>query len=163
MKKGDLVTRAVSAGEALVDAGFAPDTAATREQADSLRRQLAKLEERAKNREEDLDNTLGKLEDFYQQHTNVLDDITDSNEAVRRLKPVGSDVESIKQQQDEFAELSATRLEPLGRNVDQCNRIGQGLIQTAFAGVNTSILEKDLEKMNDKWNTLKEKVSVSLN
>ena len=38
--------------------------------------------------------------------------------------------------------------------------MGQGLIQSAVGGVNTSGLEKDLEKMNDKWNSLKDKVRL---
>ncbi len=51
-------------------------------------------------------------------------------------------------------------IEPLSRNVNDVNKLGQGLIQSAAAGVNTSGLEKDLEKLNDKWNSLKDKVNL---
>lgn len=53
-------------------------------------------------------------------------------------------------------------IEPLAHLVNDVNRTGQGLIQSAAGGVNTSGLEKDLEKLNDKWNALKDKVSISL-
>lgn len=49
-------------------------------------------------------------------------------------------------------------IEPLSQSIDNVNKLGQGLIQSAAGGVNTSGLEKDLEKMNDKWNALKDKV-----
>lgn len=51
-------------------------------------------------------------------------------------------------------------IEPLSQSVYEVNKQGQGLIQTAAGGVNTSGLEKDLEKLNDKWNTLKDKVII---
>lgn len=51
-------------------------------------------------------------------------------------------------------------IEPLSQSVYDVNKQGQGLIQTAAGGVNTSGLEKDLEKLNDKWNTLKDKVCI---
>lgn len=78
---------------------------------------------------------------------------------MRALKPVSSEVEQIRAQQKDFAELKRRTLEPLGQNVGQCNKIGQGLVRSALQGVSTQQLEKDLEKMNDRWNTLKEKVS----
>lgn len=49
-------------------------------------------------------------------------------------------------------------IEPLSQSVYDVNKQGQGLIQSAAGGVNTSGLEKDLEKLNDKWNALKDKV-----
>lgn len=78
-KAADDVARTVSAGEHLVDNGFAPDTAATREQVELLRRQLGRLDERAKSREEDLNSALSRLELFYQIHTAVIRDIAEVN------------------------------------------------------------------------------------
>lgn len=160
MRASDDVASAVMAGERLVDSGFAPDTVATREQAENLNRQMNKLDERARNREEELDKILRKLEAFQQEHTGVLEDINLASEDLRRLKPVGSEVEAIKSQKDEFATLKR-QIEPLGQAVDACTKNGQSLIQSAAAGVNTSLLEKDIEKLNDKWNALKEKVCGS--
>ncbi|XP_021923220.1 dystonin isoform X2 [Zootermopsis nevadensis] len=158
-KAADDVANTVSAGEHLVDSGFAPDTTATREQVEMLRRQLGRLDERAKSREEDLDSTLGRLELFYQIHSAVTQDIAEASERVRELKPVGSEVESIRAQQEEFRAFQASNIEPLAHQVEDCNRLGQGLIQSAAGGVNTTSLEKDLEKMNDKWNDLKDRLN----
>nr|XP_022907001.1 microtubule-actin cross-linking factor 1 isoform X2 [Onthophagus taurus] len=157
-KAADCVNEAISSGERLVDSGFAPDTAQTREQVNTLNKQLNKLEDRAKSRENDLDSTMKKLEEFYLLHAGVLDDVIEAMDQLRKLKPVGSDVETIRAQQDDFKKFRA-KIEPLSRTVDECNRNGQGLIQSASPGVNTSTLEKDLEKMNEKWNDLKEKIN----
>lgn len=81
-------------------------------------------------------------------------------EQVRNLKPVSSEVDQIRIQQKDFADLKQRTLEPLGQNVSHCNKIGQGLVRSAHQGVSTQQLEKDLEKMNDRWNALKDKVSV---
>ncbi|PNF19350.1 hypothetical protein B7P43_G06713, partial [Cryptotermes secundus] len=158
-KAADEVANTVSAGEHLVDSGFAPDTVATREQVELLQRQLGRLDERAKSREEDLDSTLGRLESFYQIHAAVTQEIAEASERVRKLKPVGSEVEGIKAQQEEFRAFQVSNIEPLARQVEDCNRLGQGLIQSAAGGVNTTSLEKDLEKMNDKWNDLKDRLN----
>ncbi|XP_066262853.1 microtubule-actin cross-linking factor 1 isoform X35 [Euwallacea similis] len=153
------VEEAIAAGERLVDSGFAPDTAQTRQQVDTLKRQLGKLEDRAHSKEKELDSTLKKLEDFYLKHAEALDGIRDAGEQLRKLKPIGSDVDGIRAQQKDFKKFRSSTVEPLNKNVEVCNRFGQGLIQSAAPGVNTQTLEKDLEKMNDQWNTLKEKIN----
>ncbi|XP_052120461.1 dystonin isoform X27 [Frankliniella occidentalis] len=158
-RAADDVARAVQSGEHLVDSGFAPDTVATREQVESLRRQLGRLDERARNREEDLDQALGRLESFYQQYNVVLEDISRAADQVRKLKPIGSDLDSIKAQQEEFRHFRRATIEPLGSTVGDTNRAGQGLVQSAAGGVSTVQLEKDLEKLNDRWNDLKEKMN----
>ncbi|CAH0385013.1 unnamed protein product [Bemisia tabaci] len=156
---GNDVARLAEAGEQLIDNGFAPDAATTREQAASLIRQLNRLDERAKNREDELEKVLAKLQKFHEIHSAVMDDITHAGEELRHLKPVGSEVEAIKSQQDEFNHFRNRIVEPLTRAVDDCNRFGQNLVSSAASGVNTSGLEKDLEKLNDKWNALKEKLN----
>ncbi|KAK5647774.1 hypothetical protein RI129_002666 [Pyrocoelia pectoralis] len=158
-KASDDVNDAVYAGERLVDSGFAPDTVQTRQQVDTLRKQLNKLDERARNREQNLEDTLKKLEDFYLNHSSVLDNISDTTEHLRKMKPVASEVDSIRAQQQDFKKFRAKSVEPLSKIVDDCNRTGQSLIQSASSGVNTTTLEKDLEKMNELWNNLKEKIN----
>lgn len=161
-KTSDDVNEAVYSGERLVDSGFAPDTAQTRQQVDSLRKQLNKLDDRARTREQTLEDTLKKLENFYLMHAGVLDNIKDTSDQLIKMKPVASEVDAIRAQQQDFKNFRGKNVEPLGKIVDDCNRVGQGLIQSATPGVNTSILEKDLEKMNDLWNNLKEKVCFFL-
>ncbi|CAB3229877.1 unnamed protein product [Arctia plantaginis] len=155
----DLVGDTERAAEQWVDSGYTVDTAKTRDQVEGLRKQLAKLDERARAKEQDLDDTLSKLEAFYKAYDSVMDDVTEASEQVRSLKPVSSEVEQIRAQQKDFTELKRRTLEPLGQNVAHCNKIGQGLVRSALQGVSTQVLEKDLEKMNDKWNALKEKTN----
>ncbi|XP_053618605.1 dystonin isoform X43 [Plodia interpunctella] len=158
-KADDLVGDTERAAETLVDGGYALDSAKTRDQVEGLRKQLAKLDERTRSKEQDLDDTLSKLEAFYKAYDSVMDDVQEASEQVRSLKPVSSEVDQIRAQQRDFAELKRRTLEPLGQNVAHCNKIGQGLVRSALQGVSTQVLEKDLEKMNDKWNALKEKMN----
>lgn len=44
-------------------------------QVEGIRRQLAKLDERARYKEQDLDDTLSKLEAFYKAYDSVMDDV----------------------------------------------------------------------------------------
>lgn len=155
---GDLQNR----GERLVDYGFAADAVATRDQVDGFKRQIGKLDERARAREDELTSTLNKLQEFYQLHANVIEGISDANEQVRKFKPVGSEVDSIKAQQEDFRALKAKKIEPLAHAVEECNALGQGLIQTAGRDVNTNNIEKDVDKMNERWNDLKDRVIISI-
>ena len=154
----DEVCKLANSGENLVDSGFAADAVATRDQVDSLKRQLGKLDERARNREDELNDTLNKLQQFWQSHNDVMDDINTVYNEVNKFKPVGSEVESIRMQQDDFKGLKANRIEPISRAVDECNTFGQTLIQTAGRDINTTNIERDLDKLNERWNDLKEKV-----
>ena len=81
-----------------------------------------------------------------------------SNEE-RAFKPIVGDVELVRQQQEEFRSFKQELIIPLGQNVEEANRSGQGLVQSAANGVSTTALESDLEKMNDRWNNLKEKLN----
>ncbi|KAG6439104.1 hypothetical protein O3G_MSEX000488, partial [Manduca sexta] len=153
----DLIADVEKDAESLDESGHTVDSTKTRDQVEGLRKQLAKLDERARSKEQDLDDTLSKLEAFYKAYDSVMDDVDEAAEQVRSLKPVSSEVEQIRAQQKDFAELKKRTLEPLGQNVTHCNKIGQALVRSALQGASTQTLEKDLEKMNDKWNALKEK------
>ncbi|XP_050668118.1 uncharacterized protein LOC126967614 isoform X21 [Leptidea sinapis] len=154
----DSVADADRVAESLVDGGYG-EAAKARENTSSLHKQLSEMESRTRMREQDLEDTLSKLEAFYKAYDAVIDDIDEASEQVRNLKPVSSDVDQIRTQQKDFSDLKQRTLEPLGQNVTHCNKIGQGLVRTALQNVSTQVLEKDLEKLNDKWNTLKEKMN----
>ncbi|KZC14108.1 Dystonin [Dufourea novaeangliae] len=153
------VTDLENLGERLVDYGFAADAAATREQVAGLKRQIGKLDDRSRDRHDELTSTLDKLQEFYQAHVNVMTEIDEANDHFRRFKPVGSEVESIKAQQEDFRLLKLKKIEPLARAVDDCNLFGQALIQTAGRDVNTGNIEKDVDKMNERWNDLKDRLN----
>nr|XP_031845071.1 dystonin isoform X29 [Nomia melanderi] len=149
------ISRLESQEDRLMDDGFA----AAREQVASLKRQIGKLDDRSRDRHEELTSTLDKLQEFYQSHSNVITEIDQANEHFRRFKPVGSEVESIKAQQEDFRLLKLNKIEPLARAVEDCNVLGQSLIQTAGRDVSTSNLEKDVDRMNERWNDLKDRLN----
>ncbi|CRK91723.1 CLUMA_CG005357, isoform G [Clunio marinus] len=154
----DKISDAQRAGEVLVDSGFAPDTAQTRDQITSLRKTLGRLENRTKDQEDALQKALKSLEKFYDAHSAIMDDLTEVGKEVKAMKAVSSELEQIRNQQDDFRRFRQRVVEPLAHNVDGVNRLGQDLVRSAQSGVSTTQLEKDLEKMNEKWNELKEKM-----
>ncbi|KAL1115034.1 hypothetical protein AAG570_007065 [Ranatra chinensis] len=156
---GDDVNNLLGSADGLVDSGFSPDAVATRQSAESVARQLASIEERARAREEQLEATMNKLNEFKNDYDATIEDIDRANEDLKRLKPVGSEVDTIRSQQEEFSAFREGCVEPVGRAVEEVNRKGQALVQSAAGGVSTAQLEKDLERINDKWNTLKGKLN----
>merc|ERR1712228_1052602 len=62
-------------------------------------------------------------------------------------------------QQEEFKQFQIKVVNAVSKEVEKSNRSGQGLIQSAASGVNTNVMEKDLEKMNDLWNSLKQSLA----
>lgn len=153
------IADAQRAGNVLVDNGFAPDTAQTRDQITSLRKTLGRLDNRAHDQEDALQRALKSLEKFYDAHSAIMDDLGEVSKEVRALKAVSSELEQIRNQQDDFRRFQQSIVEPLSQNVDGVNRLGQDLVRSAQSGVSTTQLEKDLEKMNEKWNELKEKMN----
>lgn len=151
---------ATSALEDLVKKGVAADPKGMKDQIDALRKQLAQLEDKSKQRDSELQKMLARLEAFYDLYNNTNDDIDDLIQQEKSFgKTVGGDVDSIRAQQAQFKEFRIRYVEAVAKKVDECNKTGNGLIQSASSGVNTSGLEKDLEKMNDKWNALKQRVT----
>ncbi|XP_037728431.1 uncharacterized protein LOC119559408 isoform X25 [Drosophila subpulchrella] len=147
------------AADVLVDAGFAADTTQTREQISTLRKTLGRLDNRLRDHEENLQATLKALREFYDNQSQTLDDIQDVSDEFKRMKPVGSELDQIRRQQEDFRNFRERKVEPLAINVDKVNVAGRDLVRSAGSGVSTSIIEKDLEKLNDRWNDLKERMN----
>ncbi|XP_017146343.1 dystonin isoform X36 [Drosophila miranda] len=147
------------AADVLVDAGFAADTTQTREQISTLRKTLGRLDNRVRDHEENLQATLKALREFYDNQSQTLDDIQDVSEEFKRMKPVGSELDQIRRQQEDFRQFRERKVEPLAINVDKVNVAGRDLVRSAGTGVSTSTIEKDLEKLNDRWNDLKERMN----
>lgn len=155
----DHVSELERSGQMLVDSGFSPDTVQTREQVEGLRRTLFRLDNRTKDHKDALEKTKRALEQFYDAHTAVLEDLEDLKDKVRKLKPVSSELEQIRHQQEDLKRFKERNVEPLGQNILDVNRLGQDLVRSAQNGVSTVVLEKDLEKLNDLWNDLKDKLN----
>ncbi|XP_030554522.1 dystonin isoform X18 [Drosophila novamexicana] len=147
------------AADVLVDAGFSADTSQTRDQISTLRKTLGRLDNRVRDHEDKLQSTLKALREFYDVQSQALDDIQDVSDEFKRMKPVGSELDQIRRQQEDFRKFRENKVEPLALNVDKVNMAGRDLVRSAASGVSTNTIEKDLEKLNDRWNDLKERMN----
>ncbi|XP_037914668.1 dystonin isoform X45 [Hermetia illucens] len=143
-------------GEKLVDSGFSPDTVQTREQIAGLKKTLGRLDNRSRDHEDALHSALNALQKFYDEHTGVLEDLKDISDQLKGMKPVSSELEQIRNQQEDFRKFRAREVEPVSQKIDEVNRAGRDLVRSAQSGVSTTQIEKDLEKLNKRWNDLKE-------
>lgn len=101
--------------------------------------------------------------------SSLLEGIQDTSGQLSRLHrdidaemPIASEVDAIKQQQEEFKAFLKEKVDPIQKQVENINKTGQGLVQSAAPGVSTSTLEGDLEILNDRSVQLNEKVYFKL-
>uniref|UniRef100_A0A1A9WHW1 Dystonin n=1 Tax=Glossina brevipalpis TaxID=37001 RepID=A0A1A9WHW1_9MUSC len=147
------------AADALVDAGYSPDAIQTREQVSILRKNLMRLDNRIRNHSQILEETLLDLKNFYDIQSHTLNDIHKIVEEFHHLKPVASDLENIRRQQEDFRCFRVQKVDSLGKNMDKVNIAGRDLVRSAASGVSTNKIEKDLENLNERWNDLKERMN----
>ncbi|XP_048671676.1 microtubule-actin cross-linking factor 1 isoform X31 [Marmota marmota marmota] len=126
---------------------------------EALNKQCGKLTERGKARQEQLELTLGRVEDFYRK-LKVLNDATTAAEEGEALQwIVGTEVDVINQQLADFKMFQKEQVDPLQMKLQQVNGLGQGLIQSAGKNCDVQGLEHDMEEINARWNTLNKKVA----
>ncbi|XP_067121200.1 microtubule-actin cross-linking factor 1-like isoform X10 [Centruroides vittatus] len=130
-----------------------------KDQISNIQRQLNRLDDRSKVYHTDLEKTLKRLEQFYKDYATTIKDLENLISEEKNFKSVGGDVETVRSQQQQFKTLCQKKIEPLKKNIEEVNKGGQGLIQSASSGISTTGLEQDLEKLNEKWNTLNEKLN----
>ena len=159
-RKADEIDEARTLLKDLVDQGFTnSNNKIAEDQIKQLDKQLKKIHDRASGRSKDLDTVLKKLESFYDKFNNVVYDIKEADKECDNFKPSGTDVDTIRAQQKEFKQYRAKRIDALGKLVSECNKLGQGLIQSAHSGVDTTLLEKDIDSLNSLWNNLKDNIA----
>eukprot|EP00057_Strongylocentrotus_purpuratus_P020675 XP_011675149.1 PREDICTED: microtubule-actin cross-linking factor 1 isoform X2 [Strongylocentrotus purpuratus] len=143
----------------IIDRGYLTDSDSFREQLDNLNKRWQRLRERANKRQDDVERTTSRMQDL--KHTmGEVDELLGKAESAQMLqKPVGADVDTVKQQQKEFKTYMRNFVEPLVPRLRDANRVGQSLVQSAEPRVNTNQLEGDMEAMNDRWNRLHAKNS----
>ncbi|XP_075678400.1 dystonin-like isoform X3 [Dermatophagoides pteronyssinus] len=142
----------------LIAKGFAIDPIGIRNQLDNLHRKYERIKERSDNRLENLQDILNQLKQFNDHMNQNMKNIKDLLKEIDNFRPISRDVETIRQQQKELQMFVQNRLEPLKQQIDEVNRQGNDLIQSASHGVDVSQVENDLEKQNETWNNLKAKV-----
>ena len=118
------------------------------------------MSDKANRRLDDLHSTLDHLQKFEDSAFTVRENLERCIDTLSEDRPVGGDVESIKQQQDEFKQFQRDEVEPLQRSVESVNKSGQNLVQSASRGVSTAQLEEELEELNDRWAQVNQKVGI---
>ena len=145
-----------SQAKELINSGVVPNPRELQDSVSSLQKTVDKLQSRGSSRDKDIDSMIVKVQAFYDEYANVMNDIQEVIREEKNLGAVAGDTETIKQQQAQFKQFQVKVVAAVGKDVDKSNKSGQGLIQSAASGVNTNVMETDLEKMNDLWNSLKQ-------
>ncbi|XP_073471414.1 microtubule-actin cross-linking factor 1 isoform X7 [Aquarana catesbeiana] len=136
-----------------------PDLIGLLRELGTLNKQCAKLSERGKNRQEQLDATLGRVEDFSVKLKELIYQIVAAEGSNALQEVVGTEVEAIKQQLEDFKAFQKEKVDSLQLKLQQVNGLGQGLIQSADKNSDVHGLEHDTEELNARWNTLNKKVA----
>ncbi|XP_050182375.1 LOW QUALITY PROTEIN: microtubule-actin cross-linking factor 1-like [Myiozetetes cayanensis] len=136
-----------------------PDLLGLKRELETLNKQCSKLTERGRNRREQVETTLSRVEDFYSRLKELTHMTTaaEENEALQWV--VGTEVETINQQLADFKLFQKEQVDPLQVKLQQVNGVGQGLIQSAGKNCDVQGLEHDMEEINTRWNTLNKKVA----
>ncbi|XP_063033556.1 microtubule-actin cross-linking factor 1 isoform X17 [Melospiza melodia melodia] len=156
--KGDIESSESECKKMLEDEG-SPDLLGLRRELETLSKQCSKLTERGRNRQEQVETTLSRVEDFYSRlkELSLMTTAAEENEALQWV--VGTEVEAINQQLADFKQFQKEQVDPLQLKLQQVNGVGQGLIQSAGKNCDVQGLEHDMEEINTRWNTLNKKVA----
>merc|ERR1719412_1903272 len=130
---------ASKAADDLISKGFAPNARELKDTLSNLSKQVDKLDQKGRGREKEVDNMIIKVQSFNEQYQGVMNDIHGVLEEEKSFGAIGGDIATIKRQQEDFKNFQRRVVEAVGKEVEKTNRSGQGLIQSAASGVNTSI------------------------
>ncbi|NXI85332.1 DYST protein, partial [Rhipidura dahli] len=141
------------------EAEASPDLVGIKRDLEALNKQCNKLLDRAKAREDQVDGTICRVEEFYSKLKEFFTLLGRAEEHEESQGPVGMETEAINQQLNTFKVFQKEEIEPLQVKQQEVNWLGQGLIQSAAKSTNTENLEHDLEDVNTRWKTLNKKVA----
>ncbi|XP_029801130.1 dystonin isoform X5 [Suricata suricatta] len=136
-----------------------PDLVGIKRDLEALSKQCNKLLDRAQAREEQVEGTIERLEEFYSKLREFSTLLQKAEEHEESQGPVGMETETINQQLNVFKVFQKEEIEPLQVKQQDVNWLGQGLIQSAAKSTSTQGLEHDLEDVNARWKTLNKKVA----
>ncbi|XP_069731174.1 microtubule-actin cross-linking factor 1 isoform X21 [Phaenicophaeus curvirostris] len=156
--KSDIEASESECKKMLEDEG-SPDLLGLKRELETLNKQCSKLTERGKNRQEQVEMTLSRVEDFYSRLKELTHMTTAAEEHEALQWVVGTEVETISQQLADFKLFQKEQVDPLQLKLQQVNGVGQGLIQSAGKNCDVQGLEHDMEEINTRWNTLNKKVA----
>ncbi|XP_058032815.1 dystonin isoform X16 [Ahaetulla prasina] len=141
------------------EAEASPDLAGIKRDLEALNKQCNKLLDRAKTREEQIEGTINRVEEFYSKLKGFAKLLEEAEEHEESQGPVGMETEIINQQLKVFQAFEKEEIEPLQLKQQEVNWLGQGLIQSAAKNASTDNLERDLEDINTRWKTLNKKIA----
>ncbi|XP_029098348.1 dystonin isoform X14 [Monodon monoceros] len=136
-----------------------PDLVGIKRDLEALSKQCNKLRDRAQAREEQVEGTITRLEEFYSKLKEFSTLLQKAEEHEESQGPVGMETELINQQLDVFKVFQKEEIEPLQVKQQDVNWLGQGLIQSAAKGTSTQALERDLDNASARWKILNKKVA----
>ncbi|XP_004696396.1 dystonin isoform X6 [Echinops telfairi] len=136
-----------------------PDLVGIKRDLEALSKQCNKLLDRAQAREEQVEGTIKRLEEFYSKLKEFSTLLQKAEEREESQGSVGMETETINQQLNVFKVFQKEEIEPLQAKQQDVNWLGQGLIQSAAKSTSTQGLEHDLDEANTRWKTLNKKVA----
>ncbi|XP_056256164.1 microtubule-actin cross-linking factor 1 isoform X13 [Seriola aureovittata] len=139
--------------------GSSPDLLALRRETEALSRQAGKLSERGQARLDQIEDAAGRVREFYRLVAELQGLLGRAEEGLNAQGIVGTEVEMIKQQLQEFKAVEREQVDSIQPKLQHVNAVGQGLIQSAAKHTDTQALEHDLETTNLRWNSLNKRVA----
>ncbi|XP_028278050.1 microtubule-actin cross-linking factor 1 isoform X18 [Parambassis ranga] len=139
--------------------GSSPDLLALRRETEALSRQAGKLSERGQARLDQIEDAADRVRDFYRLVAELQGLLGRAEEGLNAQGMVGTEVEMIKQQLQEFKAVEREQVDSIQPKLQHINAVGQGLIQSAAKHTDTQALEHDLETTNLRWNSLNKRVA----
>ncbi|XP_062265327.1 microtubule-actin cross-linking factor 1 isoform X4 [Platichthys flesus] len=139
--------------------GSSPDLLALRRETEALSRQAGKLSERSQARLDQIEDAAEKVQDFYRLVAELQGLLGRAEEGLSAQGLVGTEVEMIKQQLQEFKAVEREQVDSIQPKLQHVNAVGQGLIQSAAKHTDTQALEHDLETTNLRWNSFNKRVA----
>ncbi|XP_049307093.1 dystonin isoform X17 [Bactrocera dorsalis] len=140
---------------ALMDSGISTENQIPA-QISSIRNTLNRLDNHSRKHERDLQSTLKSLIHFNDEKEEVINNLRSVKLEFNDFKPVSSELDQIRQQQEDFRNFRNLKVETLSQKIVKVNNDGNDLVRSAGNGVSTAVIERDLESLNDNWNNLKE-------
>ncbi|CAL9687988.1 unnamed protein product [Knipowitschia caucasica] len=158
----ELMSHTSDAGESckkMLETEDSSDLIGLKRDLETLSKQCGKLLDRAKSRNTQVQNTLQNLEVLYEKVKEVESKLDKAVAKDTSQDPVGMDPGWINQQLESFKTFQKEDIDPLHKQLQEINSLGQSLAQSATKGTCTKKLEGDLEDVNTKWNTLNKKIA----
>ncbi|XP_075058641.1 dystonin isoform X19 [Mixophyes fleayi] len=162
-KLGDLITTNENANKTckmMLVTETSPDLIGIKRDLEALNKQCNKLLDRAKSREEHVDGTITRIEEFYSTLKQFIAQLGTVEEHEESQGAVGMETDVINHQLNIFTTFQKEEIEPLQARLQDVNWLGQGLVQSAGKNTSTQSLEHGLEEVNTRWNTLNKKVAL---